>query len=182
MLGLLLKENTKNLHDLVEEKLLSHKILDRSFTLKEYQTLLHYNFSFISEFEEAVFNALSIETKQKLNIEKRIKRNSLGKDLAFFGADTSETTSAPTVKNEAEALGILYVMEGATLGGNVIAKSLAKNPAFVGIKLHYFGLYAENSGVLWKEFREVLEDKSASYPSGDFLDGAKRAYRFLLDL
>lgn len=54
MIGILLKEQTKALHDQVEEKLKSHKMMDRSFSLPEYHELLRSNYFFLLEFEDAV--------------------------------------------------------------------------------------------------------------------------------
>lgn len=179
MIGSLLKEHTKNLHDLVEEKLMSNKIMDKSFTRSEYQQLLQHNYSFLLHFEEAVFAKISAENAQKLNLDRRRKLPFLQKDLKDFEAQIPENI---IIKNEAEALGILYVMEGATLGGNVIAKNLAKNPEFAGITFNFFGCYGAETGLLWKNFREVLESAYDGSNAEDFLDGAKRAYQFLLDL
>lgn len=184
MIGLLLKEQTKALHDLVEEKLLSHKIMDKSFTVMEYHQVLKHNYTFLHHFEDAVFSSLSDDTSQKIRLEDRKKLPFIKKDLAELGLTDSEKQPLLKIeiKTEAEALGMLYVMEGSTLGGNIIAKNLAKNPAFSDIEFHYFGCYGEKTGSLWKNFREVLESKSTEVNSGDFLKGAKKAYQFLLDL
>ena len=181
MIGILLKEQTKALHDQVEEKLKSHKIMDRSFSLQEYHELLRANYQFLLEFEDAVFASISSETKNQIHGDQRRKLAVIAKDLADFEEVTSFSSKNISIKNEAEALGILYVMEGSTLGGNIIAKSLAKNPTFDGVSFHYFGFYGEKTGSLWKNFKEVIEEKALTADSQDFLDGANRAYRFLLD-
>lgn len=182
MISNLLKEQTKVLHDQVEEKLMSQKIMDRSFSLQEYHNLLKYNFLFISEFEDILFSKLSSETNEKLQPEQRKKIAVITKDLGHFEEVLSPQKSSATIKNEAEALGILYVMEGSTLGGNIIARNLAKNPNFQDVSFNYFGFYGEKTGPFWKNFKEVLDEKAHHYESQDFLDGAKRAYQFLLNL
>lgn len=181
MIGILLKEQTKELHDLVEEKLMSHKIMDRSFTLAEYTALLQHNYRFLLHFEETVFKYFSATTGEKLHLEKRRKLPLIKKDLTSLRINTSIPETSVDIKNEAEALGILYVMEGATLGGNIIAKNLAKNPHFENITLNYFGAYGAETGFLWKNFQQLLSEKENEYPAEDFLDGAKKAYHFLLD-
>lgn len=179
MIGLLLKEKTKDLHDLVEDKLQSGKIMDKSFTRSNYQQLLEYNYSFLLHFEDAVFEKISAENAKKLNLEKRRKLPFLLKDLRDLKFQLPERT---VIKTEAEAFGILYVMEGATLGGNVIAKNLAKNPEFADVSFNFFGCYGAETGILWKNFREVLESEYQDSNAEDILSGAKRAYQFLLDL
>lgn len=182
MITILLKEQTKTLHDLVEEKLKSAKIMDKSFTLKEYHQILRYNYSFIHHFEDSVFSKISAENAQKLNLEQRRKLPFIHKDLAVFQDIKSESLETLEIISETEALGILYVMEGATLGGNVIAKNLAKNPDFAGMIFNYFGCYGDQTGFLWKNFREVIEEEANNSNAEDFFIGAKRAYQFLLDL
>lgn len=181
MIGNLLKEQTKALHDQVEEKMKSQKIMDRSFSLQEYHQLLRSNYYFLLEFEDAVFANISNETKVKLQSDERRKLPVITKDLAGFEDLENSHSKDISIKNEAEALGILYVMEGSTLGGNIIAKNLAKNPTFDEVSFHYFGFYGEKTGPLWKNFKEVIEEKALVADAQDFLDGANRAYQFLLD-
>lgn len=182
MIGNLLKEQTKILHDKVEEKLQSQKIMDKSYTLQDYHQLLKSNYNFLLEFEDAVFANISNETKVKLQSDERRKLPVITKDLAGFENLENSRSKDISIKNEAEALGILYVMEGSTLGGNIIARNLAKNPNFQEVTFNYFGFYGEKTGPFWKNFKDVLEEKSEQYDSEDFLDGAKRAYQFLLNL
>lgn len=64
----------------------------------------------------------------------------------------------PAIHNQAEALGALYVLEGSTLGGRVIAKMLMKNEALAlgDEHLHFFHGYGEETGSKWKSFVQVL--------------------------
>lgn len=181
MIGLLLKEQTSDLHDLVEQKLMSDKIMDKSFSVDDYKMVITKNYQFLKHFESIVFKSLSQETAGKLGLQNRAKLKFLESDMQSLGLETKYSAESPTIKSEAEALGILYVMEGATLGGNIIARNLAKNPNFQDIKLNYFGAYGDQTGVLWKQFREVLENHQAEESSADYLQGAKRAYEFLLN-
>ena len=99
----------------------------------------HANYQFLLEFEDAVFASISSETKNQIHGDQRRKLAVIAKDLADFEEVKSFSSKNISIKNEAEALGILYVMEGSTLGGNIIAKNLAKNPTFDGVSFHYFG-------------------------------------------
>lgn len=181
MIGNLLKEQTKTLHDQVEIKLQSQKIMDKSYNLQDYHQLLKSNYHFLLEFEEAVFANISAETAEQIHAGDRKKLLVIEKDLAAFQDLQSSSNKNVSIKNEAEALGILYVMEGSTLGGNIIAKNLAKNPSFKDVSYNFFGFYGEKTGFFWKNFKEVLEKKAEKADAQDFLDGANRAYQFLLD-
>jgi hypothetical protein len=76
MIGILLKEQTKALHDQVEEKLKSHKMMDRSFSLPEYHELLRSNYFFLLEFEDAVLEekALTADSQDFLDDANRAYR------------------------------------------------------------------------------------------------------------
>ncbi|MGZ5285453.1 MAG: biliverdin-producing heme oxygenase, partial [Kaistella sp.] len=86
------------------------------------------------------------------------------------------------IKNEAEAFGILYVMEGSTLGGNMIAKQLSKNPDFQEVTFSYFRCYGDKTGSYWKSFKEVMDRNITPEFHDDCVSGAQKAYGFLLDL
>lgn len=181
MISDLLKEHTKTLHDLVEEKLLSKKIMDRSFDLNDYRYIITHNYNFLKHFEGEVFSKFSPETAKKLQLNKRRKLDFIEKDISLLEIEISDKKFPILIKMEAEAFGILYVMEGATLGGNIIAKNLSKNSNFSKITFNYFGCYGDQTGFLWKLFKEVLEEKAISSQHEDFIKGAKIAYQFLLD-
>ena len=86
-----------------------------------------------------------------------------------------------TFENEHEALGALYVIEGSTLGGNVIAKQLSKTEGFDGISFHFFGCYQENTGPMWKSFKEALDHGVDEEDYDKVLAGARKLYAFLLN-
>ena len=84
--------------------------------------------------------------------------------------------------NEHEALGAMYVIEGSTLGGNVIAKQLSKIEGFEEVTFNFFGCYQENTGPMWKNFKEVLDTDVAEENYPQVLSGAKKLYTFLLNV
>jgi heme oxygenase len=61
------------------------------------------------------------------------------------------------IPSQTFAMGALYVLEGATLGGSVIQKQLAQNINFPEkIALHYYRCYGAQLMANWKQFLEVL--------------------------
>jgi heme oxygenase len=83
--------------------------------------------------------------------------------------------------NENEALGAMYVIEGSTLGGNVIAKQLSKTEGFDDVTFNFFGCYRENTGFMWKNFK-VLDNEVSEKNYDEVLSGAKKLYAFLLNV
>lgn len=176
-----LKENSKTFHDSVEAKFNSRKIFDKSYTLEDYKKILWLNYLFHLHFEEAAHQALSPETRAHLNIGARRKLPLLKEDLAALGMAEAEVSEEISVADEAEALGVMYVIEGSTLGGNVIRKQLSGNPAFEGMMFRYFGCYGDKTGEFWKAFKEKMD---AGFHEDEFdkvLAGTCKAYRFMMD-
>lgn len=176
-----LKENTKNFHDSVEAKFNSHKIFDRSYTPDDYKKILWLNYLFHLHFEEAAHGALSPETHAFLEIPARHKLSLLREDLVAWNIIETQVSQDISIDDEAEALGIMYVMEGSTLGGNVIRKQLAANPAFEGKEFRYFGCYGDKTGAFWNSFKEKLDTNVPAEDFGRVLAGTRKAYRFMMD-
>ena len=86
---------------------------------------------------------------------------------------------------EAGFLGALYVLEGSTLGGRMIARHL--QPAFAfqeGKGDAYFRGHGEQTGALWREITAAIAAVPEEY-SPDLIEAAKRtfaAFRSVLEL
>lgn len=91
----------------------------------------------------------------------RDKSAILKADLIELGLDPATlpicADAAQLVSNRAGALGVLYVLEGSTLGGNLIAKALRKVPAWPAGRPTYFHPYGENTGAMWRRFVLMLD-------------------------
>lgn len=175
-----LKTETKILHDRVEAKFNSHKIFAGTFSDDDYKTLLYSNYLLHLHFENAIFGLLSPNFSEKLQLPKRAKLKLIEADLKSMNLPVIIPEISISIDNEARAMGVLYVMEGSTLGGNVIAKQLAKLPKFASVPFHYFGVYKDQTGSRWKEFKSVLDSEFAG-DYGDVLKGVQKAYQLLLE-
>lgn len=95
--------------------------------------------------------------------QRRIKRPWLVTDLQMLGATDDDIMGLPVfdampeIASKAQALGVCYVLEGATLGGQVINRHLHKQ---LGIDAQRGGLfyhgYGEQTGPMWKAFELTL--------------------------
>jgi heme oxygenase len=95
-------------------------------------------------------------------------------------------TQLPKIKTFGDALGSLYVLEGATLGGQIIAKNFG--PKFnlsSSTGLSFFTGYGELTGVKWAEFRNFANNKSMSQRTSEFdnivIESAKDTFQKLTD-
>ena len=96
-------------------------------------------------------------------VELRPKAPLLARDIEALGGDVDALPQAsrlPPTDSLTEALGVLYVLEGATLGGAVIAK-LAQRQLGVARECGgaFFGAY---DGQRWKSFKLIVERHGAA--------------------
>lgn len=178
MISVFLKEQTKQQHDDTEAKLQSQKIFDKSYTLDDYKKLLIHNYKLISRYEPQIQEQLKGYPELKLDLRSKV--DALKIDLNNLNIETQPEALTQNLENEAEAFGALYVMEGSTLGGNVIAKQLKRNPEFENIEFNYFGVYGENTGPFWQEFKSIIDEKITEEQYDDCVTGAKKAYQLLV--
>ena len=110
----------------------------------------------------------------------------LASDLAVLGGkpQSGRRVAAPT--NAADALGRLYVLEGSTLGGKVIARALtARGLNMKG--LSFLDPYGAETGERWRKFVLILEregsvsDKALDHMVRGAVTGFTQAERWLCE-
>lgn len=83
----------------------------------------------------------------------------------------------PAIGSNAAAFGALYVMEGSTLGGKMICKTLSGN---LGLEpphgLSFFYGYGHNTGARWKDFLIALDRFSDSPEETTVIDTANNVF------
>ena len=89
-------------------------------------------------------------------------------DLTALGKSDAEVDALPLcadlprVTSASHAIGVLYVLEGATLGGRVILRHLG---AALGVDASrgaaFFGGYGDRTGAMWTRFSDHVESASA---------------------
>jgi heme oxygenase len=92
-------------------------------------------------------------------------------------ATTQPLPPFPAPANRAEALGMLYVLEGSTLGGRLILRTLARR----GIhdrRLAFLDPHGAETGARWRGFLAVLaRELDDGRLAGDACHGAVAAFR-----
>ncbi len=183
MLSNIIKATTAPLHARLEQALFAASIMDGSFTLTDYNKVLRVNYFVHQLLEPIIFEILGERTGREIELAKRKKLPALEADMKVSGINLSQdqhiTVDQPSFHGEVEALGALYVLEGATLGGQVIVKQLKKNDSFSTLPLAYYHVYSDHTGLMWKQFLESInqyEDHSSA------LQGAQKVYRLYLQL
>jgi len=164
-----LKSATSAHHDELENLMFVREIMNKTLTLEQYKTLLATNYVVHAAIESKLHDALDAAIKESLDIENRDKLAALEQDLQEMNMQKEDLDAVDfdfllKDHSNASSLGAMYVLEGATLGGNVIQKKLRANPAFENLSLNYYNVYAQNLMPNWLSFVKVL---NSSVPEAD---------------
>ena len=115
------------------------------------------------------------------DFSRRVKAPALRADLIALGAARERDQSpvrTPEVRTVAEAMGVAYVLEGATLGGAVIARNVA---ATLGpdTPMRYLRVYGDELGAMWRTFCGALEAFAAREGHAELCASASATFRAL---
>ena len=145
-----LKEQTALQHQQAEDLIIP--LLQKLEHFSQYQALLKMYLLFYGPVQASI----------RQWITPQILPDILERDHSGLLLQDLDINSAPhfneslSFQNEGEALGALYVLEGSTLGGQVIAKMLRKSSFIPPHKFKFFEGYGASTGERWKKFIEVL--------------------------
>jgi heme oxygenase len=154
-----LREETRSAHERLEIHI---DLLERPWSMSFYQRLLEKFYGFYDVVEPATFQH---SQWQQVGIEphQRLKTPLLVRDLQFLGLSSGAIGNlprcerAPVAPTFAEALGCAYVLEGSTLGGQIITRHLRRE---LGLEAErgsaFFVSYGSEVGPMWRQFVEVL--------------------------
>lgn len=165
MLQETLKEATKGNHDELEQLMFVGQIMGGTLSLSQYKHILLTNYLVHQVVETDLYEALSPALAAQLDLAMRLKLPALTADMEemklFTPVSQDVLPKFNFEKSDAAILGAMYVLEGATLGGNVIVKRLKNNPEISGANpgFHYYQVYNDQLIPNWKKFCEVLNQQ-----------------------
>ena len=175
------KNRTRPWHDEMEAVAFSDKIAAGNLSLHQYKAIILGHYLFHREAERQLVSHQYLLTPEGLVLEDRLKSGLLAQDVEqlqlrpyLFDFQLHLDTDSL-----AKALGCMYVMEGATLGGTVIERSLSKVSAIRSSgAMHYYGCYGEQTGRRWKQFREIIVQNVVSEEEAqEFINTATATFR-----
>jgi heme oxygenase (biliverdin-IX-beta and delta-forming) len=154
-----LRMKTMPAHKQLESVPLSAAIVSPDVTHDQYAQYLEQMYAVNADAEQNIYPLLKNVVG---DVNDRNKAHLIENDLQALGRNNSLPADKPFTSKKAEmteafALGIMYVIEGSTLGGRVILKNI--QPA---LQLNedngasYFAGYGANTGPAWESFMNVL--------------------------
>ncbi len=167
MILAVLRDRTRLLHEQVERTV---AVSTRLRSVQLYGELVARFYGFYLPFEERLAQVDGYAALG-LDFAARRKTHLLRDDLTRLGMSPAYIDSLPrchelpAVTVLADALGCLYVLEGATLGGRIICRE-AENALGVlpGRGCSFWASYGERVGEMWKDFCRILERYAAATP------------------
>jgi heme oxygenase len=175
----LLRSRTQDAHSALEAQL---GLLDRPASRDYYADLLRRFLGFHLVWEKGLQDiptfARALETRSRLQ--------HLRHDLKVLGLTDPEISYVPLcgdahrlTRNAAHALGSFYVLEGSTLGGQLITKHLSGAAWLPADGLSYFNPYGARTGQMWRSFKRWLESQAERHAADDIVSGARATFMVL---
>jgi heme oxygenase (biliverdin-IX-beta and delta-forming) len=171
-----LKEATRIQHEGVEN---SVDIMSQMFSIEDYKSLLVRFYRFYNAVEPKIesFGMKSVG----YDFEVRRKRTLLEKDLLEFdllqiAPNLPSFDGLLEINSIEQAFGCLYVIEGSTLGGQIINRHLKQQLQLTTESGGaFFNGYGEKTGMMWKEFCGILTDYDEKFGKSDEIIQAAKA-------
>lgn len=171
-----LKESTRDQHEALESAV---DVMNRSLAIEDYKAMLVKFYRLYSALEPTLpadallANGFDISVRKKLPL--------LEKDLKYLGADPGAVdrwSDIPDLVDVARAFGGLYVMEGATLGGQVITRHLKQHLDITPeTGAAFFNSYGAEVGPMWKQFgAAVTAFSEANGREGETVQAARETF------
>ncbi|WP_163397576.1 biliverdin-producing heme oxygenase [Flavobacterium fluviatile] len=177
-----LKNKTSDSHRKLESLPISASILSPQMKISDYTKYLSLMYDVHKNTENVIFPLLS---EIITDLDKRKKSHLIQEDFNYL--QYNKTNSGVVFRNKEItipfALGILYVIEGSTLGGRFILKNISKiNGLDKGQGTLYFEGYGDKTSVFWKNMLGYLAEYEENYNCGNkIIDGAIFAYESIFN-
>lgn len=147
-----LRLETQAEHDAIEQVL---DLMGSSLTLQNYRQRLEQFYGFYAPLEAALQSHGEGWALARLNKTAHLRQDL--QHLRVVIEDLPLCRQLPQLETQADVLGCLYVLEGATLGGQMITRhvraTLGITPTTGG---RFFEGYAQDTAKMWQTMRQLL--------------------------
>lgn len=149
-----LRNATKALHDELDHHALLAPLLRKSLTRQQYGEALMALHGIFAVLEEAVWDPA---TRAGFDYRDRRKTPAMEADLRELGHEFSPSRISILPPRSIGALtGMLYTLEGSTLGAQAIARQLPRSDAWP-LPMRYFSGYGDQTLARWQAFWAFVE-------------------------
>ncbi|MCO8167239.1 biliverdin-producing heme oxygenase [Pseudomonas sp. 21LCFQ02] len=154
-----LRAQTGQMHSGLEKRM---PFFSARLDLSLYTRLIQAYYGFYQPLEAALLGCAWLPAG--LDLGERLKVPTLLRDLQALAVDQPHRlalcTRLPAIDSPASVLGVLYVLEGATLGGQVLRREMH---ARLGLDEHsgaaFLDVYGRDTGRRWKAYLSLLDEQ-----------------------
>jgi heme oxygenase len=174
-----LRTETRPAHDRIERAV---DLESRTASRAAYRALLARFHGFHAAWEPRVEAALG----DPIFFRRRSKIGLLVRDLRALGMSDDEIDDLPVcdplmpLPGPAAALGAMYVVEGSTLGGTIIARHVERHLGLAtDTGCSYFRSYGPEVGAMWRSFGAKLLSVSSAETDAAIVASANRTFEVM---
>jgi heme oxygenase len=168
-----LRLETRPAHDALEQNAFNQQLTAGTVTEAAAAHFLAKMYGFLAPYE-ARLKAQNLGPEWEADTRQRA--HLILTDLNQPAAALPICPDLPPLATWPQLLGVMYVLEGSTLGGQVIARQLAKQN--IPLRLYFSG-YGERTGSLWKAFCQLLSQEATPDNEADIVQSASLTFQKL---
>ncbi len=179
MLSADLKARTRPHHDAAEASPAMQAVMSDNLTRDVYRDHLARLLAFYAPTEAALADVAGLADVLPDLDARLVKAGWLREDLAALGHEATAPAGQASSLDVGRALGALYVIEGSTLGGRLIARHLERTlgvSADAGAR--FYLSYGDERGDRWTALKQALDRFGADHPGQTDLVVASAAGTF----
>lgn len=169
-----LKQNTEDIHKSAEKVMIGW--LKRIRTKADHVAFLGWLYAYYSPVESLIRQQLTPDRFP--DMDRRSRAENLLRDMEQTGLPApppQRCEELPVIDSFGKALGALYVLEGSTLGGRIIAAMLARTLGD-DKSLSYFNSYGNETGGMWTSFRDFLDSDATASIHEEIVQSAQATF------
>lgn len=175
-----LRSETQSEHTAIEQTL---DLMRDHLSIGEYRSILERFFGFYRPVE-LQFTRVTVPAEVEALLLLRPREPLLRADLIALGLPTPDTLpmclELPPLSTAAQCLGCLYVMEGATLGGQVLSRHLERTLCVTPESgARFFTGDGPRTGEMWKAFRVAFTGFDTQETQDEVVASAIASFRAL---
>ena len=181
-----LKAETQANHNRIEKVSCMRRLFASDYSTSEYRDCLALMLGFYDAIEPIIFHCLGDELRPSFLY--RSKTDLLKRDLTELGLGEREIAALPRcrlkpyVNSTAQSLGVWYVLEGSTLGGQVISRQLQQQLGESASQfMHFHNGYGEHTRISWLAFCELVEERVSFDESHELITAARLTFDYLTE-
>ena len=167
-----LKETTQSVHAASEKKMIL--ALKNIETTEDYIQFLNWLYGFYSPLENLIWQQLH-DNPEKV---KRSRAEYLLWDIRESGLPVPPSDTCaylPVIDTPDRAIGALYVLEGSTLGGRIIAGMISRQLDSLE-SLSFFNGYGAETGQMWQSFKDFLNQPRSAVQRREIIAAAEDTF------